>query len=638
MQEYAPHYSSLPDAIDMPAEKQASSLPFPPNSSFSSSSDGFILPNLEERMQKKLQALSRQIPAAEQEAQRLSRGIKGRTPSAIKQEMGARLQADFSGVRLHTDQAAAGKADAMGAMAYTAGRDIYFGSHGFDPQTAAHELVHTVQQGAVAGEGVGVSAPMGEAQMLPRIDIQGHSQKSYLFDGSYRELRRLTESYNEATDPKQQAALKKELMEKARAYQAANVDRHGQVKHKQRGADVADILAQLEAPKKSTALNLLDESSGIQGWKAINNTIASYNANMAALQDQGSDKEARQAALSKAQDSIMGLFQVAGEMDSSQESVAAFKESLMEQVFDYEDDDSDHGLEFRRRWGDELTDLARSSQTGYQILGQIFEKRHAVNPDEQKRVFLNNPENKGGNALKLLNKPGAMVRDNSASLSGNMSKAPNQQLSSNRGAHAKVDMPSLPFMNLYKNTGLAGLGKMLAAHELVHALHYINGIGLSTQGAASKNAQTGYQLSDKETSAVSFEELSTTGLRDSTGSDIWDYLLPQIQDPATLAKLQKMRGLNEAAVRDDLHLPKAIGYSTKHTAEQIGRPEDRMNQAQFDALTGNNDFTKWTLKKVGDETAKASDWEGYADFIAKFPQAAEAMQEYLNRQRALKKG
>lgn len=74
MQEYAPHYSSLPDAIDMPAEKQASSLPFPPNSSFSSSSDGFILPNLEERMQKKLQALSRQIPAAEQEAQRLSGG------------------------------------------------------------------------------------------------------------------------------------------------------------------------------------------------------------------------------------------------------------------------------------------------------------------------------------------------------------------------------------------------------------------------------------------------------------------------------------------------------------------------------------------------------------------------------------
>src|SRR5688572_22255751 len=58
---------------------------------------------------------------------------------------------DFSGIRVHTDPAAAASARAIGALAYTAGSDIVFGEGQYAPETTAgrrllaHELVHTVQ-------------------------------------------------------------------------------------------------------------------------------------------------------------------------------------------------------------------------------------------------------------------------------------------------------------------------------------------------------------------------------------------------------------------------------------------------------------------------------------------------------------
>ena len=90
--------------------------------------------------------------------------------------MGQRLGADFSGVRFHADSGALRTAEDMGARAYATGRDIYFGQGGFDPAVAAHELVHTVQQGQVESSAPTVSAPAGQVQMLPkRLKAFGHS-------------------------------------------------------------------------------------------------------------------------------------------------------------------------------------------------------------------------------------------------------------------------------------------------------------------------------------------------------------------------------------------------------------------------------------------------------------------------------
>ncbi|MYR64083.1 DUF4157 domain-containing protein, partial [Streptomyces sp. SID625] len=79
--------------------------------------------------------------------------------------MEARLGADFSDVRMHTDQAARRSAAEIGARAYTSGSHVVVGEGGADRHTLAHELTHVVQQrqGPVAGtdhgDGLRVSDP-----------------------------------------------------------------------------------------------------------------------------------------------------------------------------------------------------------------------------------------------------------------------------------------------------------------------------------------------------------------------------------------------------------------------------------------------------------------------------------------------
>lgn len=118
-----------------------------------------------------------QIPQAEQEADRLAAAVTGGTPEGVKAAMGRRLGSDFSGVRFHTDDTAAKKASDMGARAFTSGADIYFGPGGFDPGVAAHELVHTVQQGMVDSSVVSASTPAGGIQMQPGDEDEKKKKK-----------------------------------------------------------------------------------------------------------------------------------------------------------------------------------------------------------------------------------------------------------------------------------------------------------------------------------------------------------------------------------------------------------------------------------------------------------------------------
>ncbi|MER5263932.1 DUF4157 domain-containing protein [Actinosynnema sp. NPDC002837] len=80
-------------------------------------------------------------------------------------EMEARLDADFSDVRLHVDTAAQRSAAEIGARAYTSGNHVVIGEGGADTHTLAHELTHVIQQrqGPVAGtdrgDGLRVSDP-----------------------------------------------------------------------------------------------------------------------------------------------------------------------------------------------------------------------------------------------------------------------------------------------------------------------------------------------------------------------------------------------------------------------------------------------------------------------------------------------
>ncbi len=80
-------------------------------------------------------------------------------------DMEARLGADFSDVRIHTDSAARASAAGIGARAYTSGNHVVIGEGGGDGHTLAHELTHVIQQrqgpvaGTETGSGLKVSDP-----------------------------------------------------------------------------------------------------------------------------------------------------------------------------------------------------------------------------------------------------------------------------------------------------------------------------------------------------------------------------------------------------------------------------------------------------------------------------------------------
>ncbi|MEU5049241.1 DUF4157 domain-containing protein [Streptomyces sp. NPDC021096] len=83
---------------------------------------------------------------------------------AVRTDMEARLGADFSDVRIHTDAAAKASAAEIGARAYTNGNHIVIGDGGSDKHTLAHELTHVIQQrqGPVAGSDNGAGLKVSD--------------------------------------------------------------------------------------------------------------------------------------------------------------------------------------------------------------------------------------------------------------------------------------------------------------------------------------------------------------------------------------------------------------------------------------------------------------------------------------------
>jgi len=83
-----------------------------------------------------------------------SKGQGSALPASTQQFMESRFNADFSGVRIHTGSYAENLSSNIHARAFTHGNDVYFNNGKYSPDTAdgslllAHELTHTIQQGA----------------------------------------------------------------------------------------------------------------------------------------------------------------------------------------------------------------------------------------------------------------------------------------------------------------------------------------------------------------------------------------------------------------------------------------------------------------------------------------------------------
>jgi phage-related protein len=123
---------------------------------------------------------------ASDEVARQARAVHGGgnpLPDSVRQKMEAYFGADFSGVRIHTDAPAVLLARHLKALAVTRGNDIFFAERKFAPGSRAgdhllaHELTHTVQQGAVSRDAdrgdadVLRLAPDDEADAQPRPEI-----------------------------------------------------------------------------------------------------------------------------------------------------------------------------------------------------------------------------------------------------------------------------------------------------------------------------------------------------------------------------------------------------------------------------------------------------------------------------------
>src|SRR4051794_1849622 len=91
-------------------------------------------------------------PAVAPPARTLAPGRGRSWPPATAGEFGRRLGRDLSGVRVHTDGAAAAAAGSVRAEAYTLGSHIVFAAGAYRPETPpgrrllAHELAHVLQQ------------------------------------------------------------------------------------------------------------------------------------------------------------------------------------------------------------------------------------------------------------------------------------------------------------------------------------------------------------------------------------------------------------------------------------------------------------------------------------------------------------
>ena len=84
-----------------------------------------------------------------------ARGSGSPLPPPLRKGFEAKFGADFGGVRIHTGGESADLNQRVQARAFTVGSDIHFGAGQYDPHSTAgqsllaHELTHTIQQGAV---------------------------------------------------------------------------------------------------------------------------------------------------------------------------------------------------------------------------------------------------------------------------------------------------------------------------------------------------------------------------------------------------------------------------------------------------------------------------------------------------------
>src|SRR5262249_5764851 len=98
-------------------------------------------------------------------------------PLEVRRFMEPRFRADFSTVKIHTDDRAATLSRQLNAQAFTTGNHIFFGRNRFKPESVegktliAHELTHTIQQGAAIQRSEDVTVTQHSPTKVQRLGL-----------------------------------------------------------------------------------------------------------------------------------------------------------------------------------------------------------------------------------------------------------------------------------------------------------------------------------------------------------------------------------------------------------------------------------------------------------------------------------
>ncbi|WP_019498218.1 DUF4157 domain-containing protein [Pseudanabaena sp. PCC 6802] len=98
-------------------------------------------------------------------------------PLSVRQFMEPRFQANFSNVKIHTGDKSAKLNRQLNAQAFTVGNQIFFGKDKFQPEQSegkeliAHELTHTIQQGAAIQRSEDVAIAQQSPTQVQRLGL-----------------------------------------------------------------------------------------------------------------------------------------------------------------------------------------------------------------------------------------------------------------------------------------------------------------------------------------------------------------------------------------------------------------------------------------------------------------------------------
>lgn len=143
-------------------------------------------------------------------ASRIQRHKQGgqAVPTGVRRSVEQVTGADLSTVRVHDDAQAQTMSSQLGAKAFTQGNHIFLGSRQskYDVQLMAHELTHTIQQGATTVQGE-TGSPAGspaadKAQTISQIQRKLAKKQKSSFKSR---IRKLTRKLDRAIDPEDKA-------------------------------------------------------------------------------------------------------------------------------------------------------------------------------------------------------------------------------------------------------------------------------------------------------------------------------------------------------------------------------------------------------------------------------------------------